>query len=164
MLDQPASRAAVDAVGRLEVSRQEAAGALQRVLWEELGLPAPRLLALVGALLGRHAAWFRLQRCEDPFTALLGLRGLRLDGAAGEAEGEAEAGAPPEGFRTEGEEEEEEDLDGMDEDEPSPEAMHHPEESILTVMEFLSVTRVDAIYLLSEHGGDIEATLATVLG
>ena len=123
-------------------------------LWAELRLPEPRLVPLLHALLGRHAAWFRLQRCADPFAELLGIRGIALPDGASEAEEPAASTG----------EDDDDELDTDSPPPPPPPRLRHTDEAILTVMEFLSVTRVDAIYLLSEHAGNIEAALASVLG
>jgi hypothetical protein len=151
------------------------AAALLEALAKALSLQGPQLMVLLRALLGVHRAWFRMQRCADPFASALGLDELRGDGeraaagaaatarpggvdngggtgaAAAAAAGGSGAGAAAAG----GGGDDSDDSDGGGEE--------VDEGSIIRLMEILEIPRGLAIELLVQHHGNVEDAVMQVV-
>lgn len=158
---------------------------LQAALQRELGLAGPRLLGLLKVLLAAHRAWYRSQRCADPFQALLQLEALKrphpgcmalAGGGGGAAEhanpadgcggggGGARSGVPAQlaaaaafggGGRVLGDMS---DGDGSDDSDGG-----FPESSILQLQEIFELSRAAAVEVLAEHAGDVEVAIHQLL-
>mmetsp|Transcript_39097 Transcript_39097/g.110741 ORF Transcript_39097/g.110741 Transcript_39097/m.110741 type:complete len:655 (+) Transcript_39097:203-2167(+) len=157
------------------------ATALQSALRESLGLAEPTLLQVFRCMLNMHSQWFRLQRCKDRFAGMLGIDRLKdqshlppaLCTAAegqpaaataatvpGRGGGETPtAAAPGAGGRS---------FSGAFTRSPSASPSGGEgvpsEASILTLMEFMALSRPTAIEYLLQNDGDVEAAIASLIG
>jgi hypothetical protein len=71
------------------------------LLQARLGVEQPRLVQLLGVLLTTHRAWFRMQRCSDPFAGALAITQLQQGPAAASASASAAAAAAGEAAHAE---------------------------------------------------------------
>ncbi|GAQ85873.1 LisH motif-containing protein [Klebsormidium nitens] len=120
------------------------ATSLQEALAGALGVPEPLLVVLMRSLLDAHDEWFEMQMCEDPFRSFFKLDALKSSESDGDSalESTTEAAEVP---QSSGEQ-------------------SAADESILTLMEFLAISRSDAIVLLDKFDGSVEAVFADKLG
>ncbi|CAL5218768.1 g487 [Coccomyxa viridis] len=143
-----------------------------------LGLQEPQLVQLLRVLLDSHKAWYRRQRCDDPFDSLLGLdklkaapglappftmlTGRRPVDADPAASSGSQASPDPEDLI---EDEYEVDIMGLDGDAGAQQAQHasdDEEAAILLIMEFTGLGRPAAMDLLADSGGDAQTVLANL--
>jgi hypothetical protein len=128
-------------------------------------------VGLLKELLASHAAWFRLQRCRDPFATELGID--RLTQPPPSALTPAAAAKPPAAADAM-HDSSDEDLPGAGQGEGEAVAgaggvavaggLHLSEEDILQVMEILELPRSMAIDLLEQNEGSVEGVVMQVLG
>eukprot|EP00898_Chlorokybus_atmophyticus_P008395 jgi/Chlat1/8557/Chrsp82S07952 len=135
-----------------------------------LGRPEPRLVGLLRGLLRTHARWFQLQMCRDPFAHSLGIvrllehnnnreRDMLVCGDVEDGRGRrASAGDERVALRQQ-QQQQQPQAPGLG-DLP---AGAVNESAILTLMEFMALSRVAAISLLVEFEGNVEAVLAHLL-
>lgn len=159
------------------------------LLQSKLGVEPPPLVKLLRVLLTGHKAWFRVQRCQDPFAAALGLsKLLQVDSpaAAGEAPAAAADGAATGATTTatRGGRAGDSPVDGAAAgsggvalgglsgglidaemlDTEDGEGLDFDEAEVLQVMEVLELPRATALELLAEHGGDAQSVILQVFG
>mmetsp|Transcript_9896 Transcript_9896/g.60351 ORF Transcript_9896/g.60351 Transcript_9896/m.60351 type:complete len:582 (-) Transcript_9896:1036-2781(-) len=134
---------------------------LRKALNRALEVPEPRLLQGLRFLLCCHVDWYALQQCQDKLATHLGLETL--------SKAHLQPVQTPQR--------------PLDTPDPTPEYLRarygrtrienqwmmdrrtnmSNENSILTLMEFMALSREDAIRLLREHGGSVEAALSSLI-
>jgi hypothetical protein len=142
------------------------------------------LLVLVRELLGVHKAWLKSQRCADPFSKVLGLDKLKVEGLGFMAGSHGVGARVPStengvGGRGGGEVDGALSLDLLEmlvadqEEDPGGERWSGEEEgeeevfdegAILQVMEIVEVPRSTAMELLAQHGGSAERVINEMFG
>jgi hypothetical protein len=112
-----------------------------------LGAAPPRLVQLFKSLLRAHRIWYdELEMCQDRFEDVLGIAHLKKKRKKRKCDGSQHM-------------EEEDAIQGGESY-----SLEFPECTILTLMEFLSSTRAQAIELLMQHEGSLEQCLETIFG
>jgi len=107
-------------------------------LGHSLGLEEPKICKILKYLLFCHTKCFQQQMCDDPFDQIFQLEKLKHPEAATNIDQTKEA--------------------------PSKEIPPYPEQSILNLMEFMALSRTEAIVLLSQYDGSVDEICATLLG
>mmetsp|Transcript_28387 Transcript_28387/g.92705 ORF Transcript_28387/g.92705 Transcript_28387/m.92705 type:complete len:562 (+) Transcript_28387:361-2046(+) len=128
------------------------ASTLQTALSNALGLGTPRLIHLLQVLLHAHQQWMRLLKVSDRFSSLFGIDALRASSAGSSAQ----PGQDSEDNLAEG-------VDMDYEEDAADENDDISDSAILTIQEFLALSRLEARELLVQYGGSLESVMAHVL-
>ncbi|KAL6553142.1 hypothetical protein OROGR_006984 [Orobanche gracilis] len=139
------------------------ATSLQVAVSRKLGLEEPQLMKIIRATLHAHSEWFKLQMCKDQFEGLLWINSLKElgspllgDGATKSAVDTYTQGSSPLTVSS--------GNMGIQEDGSSPSQISSSdfgcdENAILKVMEFVALTRADAIHLLVQFNGSAKTVI-----
>jgi len=133
----------------------------QKALNDALQVPEPRLLQGLQFLLRCHVDWYALQQCQDKLATHVGLDSLSRAHLQPVTIPQRPTDAPdptPEYLRARYGRTRIENQWMMDR-----RTNMSNENSILTLMEFMALSREDAIRLLREHGGSVEAALSSLI-
>ncbi|KAJ7515636.1 hypothetical protein O6H91_22G021700 [Diphasiastrum complanatum] len=134
---------------------------LQVALNSQLGIIEPKLIKIVRVTLYMHTEWFKLQRCSDPFGDLLKINALKEIEAFTSMTSHRErsdvgavscsriAGTPVSSRPSEG--------SITQQSNSSHEQAMLDEASILTISEWLALSRADAIQLLAQYDGSVDS-------
>eukprot|EP00897_Mesotaenium_endlicherianum_P010283 jgi/Mesen1/9283/ME000060S08715 len=147
-----------DAVAVVRPSPTALAATLQATLGASVGLQEPRLMRLLRPLLTSHAEWFRAHMCSDVFADLLSIAALTESDVSGAPlsglsdKSATSTGSVPSGSDASG-------STPMDVDGPAP----FDESAVLTLMEFMALSRGDAIQLLAQYGGSVWNVFSNLL-
>ncbi|KAH0868887.1 hypothetical protein HID58_075909 [Brassica napus] len=149
------------------------ANTLQVSVGNRLGIEEPQLMKIIRATLHSHTEWFKLQMCKDRFSNLLKIDSLKevntdLIGAIkSRSNKENNANLSSQLTTTSSSTMTSEDGGSsslmMTTQTSSREALWE-ESAILKVMEFLALSRSDAIQLLSQYNGNAEAVIQQLFG
>jgi len=118
-------------------------------LGETVGLHEPKLITYAKYLLSTHTQWFRKQLCDDVFDKCLMLSQLKQPELSFHVS-----------IESEGDTNKKTSLSTTIERKPT----EVDESSILTLMEFMAVSRIEAISYLKQFNGDVETAIASWLG
>jgi hypothetical protein len=122
-------------------------GSLCGIFGEDLELNRSKLILLLNLLLEVHSKWLETQMMRDPFEAILWIPKLKRP------EPEQESSPGQDGSE----------LDTA-EGQTTMDLSNQPNESsILTIMEVLAFNRVEAINLLHQYNGDLDAIFQSLL-
>ncbi|KAL2631744.1 hypothetical protein R1flu_016430 [Riccia fluitans] len=141
------------------------AAALQVALGASLGIAEPKLMKLMRNCLHMHTEWFKLQMCSDPFGELLSINALKETNPTATTSTHGETNIGLGGLSdqmtvnlnsTTG------DIGGSQQSELR-EGLLFDEMSILTIMEWMALSRGDAIQLLTQYDGNVESVLANLI-
>ncbi|KAG6557976.1 hypothetical protein Mapa_000155 [Marchantia paleacea] len=144
------------------------AAALQVALGASLGIAEPKLMKIMRNCLYMHTEWFKLQMCSDPFGELLSINTLketnsnasastRGDSKLGSGGGSGDHAVIDLSSTRSG------DGGGSQQSESSREGPLFDEMSILTIMEWMALSRGDAIQLLTQYDGSVDSVLANLI-
>ncbi|KAL3689657.1 hypothetical protein R1sor_015966 [Riccia sorocarpa] len=142
------------------------AAALQVALGASLGIAEPKLMKIIRNCLHMHTEWFKLQMCSDRFGELLSINAVKETNSVGSAStsGGSSIGLGSLNDQTAvnvsstrmGE------IGGSQQSE-SREGLLFDEMAILTIMEWMALSRGDAIQLLTQYDGSVESVLANLI-
>lgn len=170
----------------LEEAGSKVLSQLLPLLQSKLGVEPPALVKLFRVLLTAHKGWFRVQRCQDPFAAAMGLHKLLQADSAAAAAGSAADGTAAAALASPGAaanaaaaglaavagadddsdlqdqppELHDADMSGSED----AEGLEFDEAEVLQVMEVLELPRATALELLAEQGGDAQAVILAAFG
>ncbi|CAH8354189.1 unnamed protein product [Eruca vesicaria subsp. sativa] len=149
------------------------ANTLQVSVGNRLGIEEPQLMKIIRATLHSHTEWFKLQMCKDRFSNLLKIDSLKdvntdLIGAIRSRSNKENNTNLSSQLTTTSSSTMTSDDGGssslmMTTQTSSREALWE-ESAILKVMEFLALSRSDAIQLLSQYNGNAEAVIQQLFG
>nr|XP_024373806.1 uncharacterized protein LOC112281474 isoform X3 [Physcomitrium patens] len=137
------------------------AAALQVALGASLGIAEPQLMKVMRASLYTHTQWCKLQMCPDRFADFLNLNTLKEPEAAAET-----LECTTKDLKTVGESGSCMSTSEMSGSQLSDALRDRPlfdDASVLTLMEFLALSRGDAIRLLMQYDGSVENVIQHIV-
>lgn len=133
--------------------------ALQVALSASLGISEPALMKILKVTLHMHTEWFKMQMCADPFAEMLSINTIKDTESA--SLGSLCHSNGPETSTVTSKLGPSNISDGNlpQQAESSREGAIFGDNAILTVMEWMAVSRGDAIQLLAQYDGNVETVL-----